>query len=63
MNWWELIIILGGIYLTLMAYGVVPVFPKDPERAKLWHKKFGKLSKILGPLMIIWGIVKLLGIF
>ena len=62
MNWWELIVVLGGLYLTLIAYRLIPIRSKDPEKAELWHKKFGKLSKILGPIMILWGIIKLFGV-
>jgi hypothetical protein len=62
MDWIELIVIFGGIYLTLMAYSVIPIHSKDPEKAKLWHKKFGKLSKILGPIMVLFGVAKLFGI-
>ncbi len=63
MNWIELITILGGLYLTLLAYRIIPKKPKDPEKFELWHKKFGKLLKILGPFLILWGILKLCNIF
>ena len=52
-----------GIHVLLVAYGVLPRNPKDPERMELWRRKFGKLMKILSPIMIASGILKLLGVF
>jgi len=60
MNLGDLIPIAGGIYGLLMAYRIIPKNPKDPEKMELWHRKFGKMMKILCPLVILWGIVKLL---
>jgi hypothetical protein len=61
-KWNGLIPILGGIYGLLLAYRVVPRKPKDPEKMELWHRKFGKMIKILSPLLIIFGILELLGV-
>ncbi len=55
-----LIPILGGIYGLLLAYRVVPREPKDPEKMELWHRKFGKMMKILSPCLIVFGILELL---
>ncbi|MFA5795260.1 MAG: hypothetical protein WC980_09405 [Candidatus Brocadiia bacterium] len=57
-NWAGLIPFLGGIYGLLLAYRVIPRKPKDPEKMELWHKKFGKLMKILSPILIIMGILE-----
>jgi len=57
-----LIPLLGGIYGLLIAFRILPRNPKDPEKMELWHKKFGKMMKILCPIIIIFGIVKLLNI-
>ena len=54
--------LLGGIYCLLLAYHIVPKNPKDPERLELWHRKFGKMMKILSPIVIISGILMLLGV-
>lgn len=57
-----IIIIPFGVYVLLLAYRVVPINRKDPERAELWHRKFGKISKILAPIIILFGILLLLGV-
>jgi len=62
MQWDGLIPVIGGIYGVLMAYRIIPKEPKDPERYDLWHRKFGKMMKILSPVLILFGIMELLGI-
>jgi hypothetical protein len=57
-----LIPILVGIYGLLLAYRVLPRRPKNPEKMELWHRKFGKLLKVLSPLLIVYGLLQLLGI-
>ena len=54
--------IVGGFYCILMAKGIVPRNPKDPERMALWRRKFGKLMMILGPIIILGGILQILGL-
>jgi hypothetical protein len=36
---------------------------QDPEKMELWHRKFGKLAKVLGPFVIGFGVLELLGVF
>tara|TARA_Y100000031_G_C8008600_1_gene287025 strand:- start:84 stop:272 length:189 start_codon:yes stop_codon:yes gene_type:complete len=55
-----LIYIAGGVYGLLMAYRVVPKNPKDPEKMELWHRKFGKMMKIICPWLVAWGVLNLL---
>jgi hypothetical protein len=62
-KWKGLIVILIGVYSILLAKGVLPRKPKDPERMELWRRKFGRLFKILGPIVIVIGICQLLGAF
>ena len=57
-----IIIFPFGIYVLLVAYHVLPRNPKDPERAELWHHKYGKAMKILSPIIIAFGILLLLGV-
>ena len=57
-RWQGLIPFLGGVYGTLLAYGILPWKSKDPERLALWHKKFGPMMKILGPALIVIGLVE-----
>jgi hypothetical protein len=61
-KWHGLIPIVGGIYGLLLAYRVMPRKPKDPEKLELWHRKFGKMMKILCPFLIIFGILELLAV-
>ncbi len=57
-----LIPILGGIYGLLLAYRVLPRQPKDPEKMELWHRKFGKLMKVISPFLIIFVLLQLVGL-
>jgi hypothetical protein len=57
-----LIPIFGGIYGLLLAHRVLPRHPKDPEKMELWHRKFGKLMKVLSPFLIGFGLLELLGV-
>ncbi|MHC4084190.1 MAG: hypothetical protein ACYSWZ_05360 [Planctomycetota bacterium] len=54
--------VLGGIYGTLIAYRIIPMNRKEPEKEDLWHKRFGTMMKILSPLVILFGILAILGI-
>jgi hypothetical protein len=57
-----LIPIFVGIYGLLIAYRVVLRKPKDPEKMELWHRKFGKMMKVLSPFLIGFGLLELLGV-
>lgn len=61
-RWRGIIPLVGGIYGLLLAYRVLPRRPKDPARMELWHRKFGKMMKVLSPLLIVFGVLMLLGI-
>ena len=39
--------------MLLVAYRIVPLNIKDPEKAELWHRKFDKIMKIAGVIGII----------
>jgi hypothetical protein len=58
---WGVFMVLGGVCGALMAWGVVPRNP-DPERMALWHKKYGKMMKIISPFVIFAGTLQALGI-
>ena len=59
-RWNGLIPFLGGIYATMLAYGYLPRTPKDPEKHALWLKKFGPMMRILGPIVILTGVITLI---
>jgi hypothetical protein len=56
-----LITIACGINGLLLAWRVIPI-SKDSARAELWHRKFGKMMKVLGVLMIGFGILEVCGV-
>jgi len=62
MNVEGLIPILAGIFGLLLAQGVLPRNPKNPERLALWRRKFGKMMTILCPLIILFGVALLFGL-
>jgi hypothetical protein len=62
MNVEGLIPILAGIFGLLLAQGVLPRNPKNPERLALWRRKFGKMMTILCPLIILFGLALLFGL-
>jgi hypothetical protein len=57
-----LIPIAGGLYVLLAAFRVVRV-SKNPETNEVWLRKFGDMSKVLGPILIVGGILELFGVF
>ena len=61
-KWNGLVPVLGGIYGLLMAYRVLPRKAKDPEKMELWHRKFGKMMKIICPGLIVYGVLVLMGV-
>ena len=62
-NYHGLIPLLGGIYVILLATGVLPRKPKNPEQWQLWRRKTRTLFLISGPVMIIMGVCYLFGIW
>jgi len=57
-----LIPLLGGIYFYLLANGTLPRKPRDPERMAQWRRKFGRMARIIAPVLILFGILLLLGL-
>lgn len=62
MNLEGLIPITGGIVILLFAKGTFPKNPKNPQKMEEWRKKFGPAIKILGPIVILFGILQLIGV-
>jgi hypothetical protein len=53
----SLIAIIGGGLLSLIAFNKVPLDKFiSPDEAENWHRKFGKIAKILGPAVVVIGI-------
>lgn len=50
---------LTGLYTTLIGFNIIKLKgkkPEDEERMIIWRKKFGKLVRVLGLVMIFIGI-------
>ena len=62
LHWNGLIPIAGGIFLLLASYRVIQL-GKNPDASELWLRKFGPMSKILGPIIILSGLGQLFGLF
>ena len=62
MNLEGLIPVGGGVVMILYANGTIPQNPKNPEKLEAWRKKFGPAVKILGLIVILFGILQVLGI-
>lgn len=60
-KWQGIIPLFGGMFGLLLAYKVIPRNPKNPEKMELWHKKFGKMMKVLSPILIAFGVISLMG--
>ena len=58
--WWGLVILIGGLYGSLLAYGWLPRGQKRKDLYEPWRKQFGPMMRILGPILCLMGIVKLL---
>ncbi|MEW4566737.1 hypothetical protein AB1L88_02605 [Tautonia sp. JC769] len=48
--------IVAGVYLTLVSYRVVGKEPGTDFRWDVWHQQYGAIVKVLGPLMVLFGI-------
>jgi hypothetical protein len=57
-----LIVIAGGIYGLLAAFRIVRL-SKNLQANEVWLRKFGPMMKVLSPLVILFGLAELTGIF
>lgn len=62
LNWGGLILIAGGVYGLLAVLRIVQV-SHNPEGNEAWLRKFGPMMKILSPLVILFGLAELVGLF
>ena len=51
-----------GAYVLLAVYRVVRL-SKNPEANEQWLERFGTLIKICGPILILYGLGELFGMF
>ena len=62
LNWSGLIPIALGIYVLLAVFRVVQL-SKNAEANEQWLRKFGPMMKVLGPVVILFGLGQLFGLF
>ena len=56
-----LIPLLGGLYAFLLARGVLSA-SKDEIKNEAWRRKWGPILNWLGPLVVLFGLVQLIGL-
>lgn len=52
----SIIMFFFGAYLTAVAFGRLPPPSKDPVAGLQWVARFGKLLKVIGPLLLLISI-------
>jgi len=50
-----------GVVIILMARGMWP--GANAERMELWRRKFGTIAYVAGPLLILFGVLTIFGLF
>src|SRR5689334_19400298 len=58
-RWNGIIPLFGGIYATLLAFGYLPRRSKNPEKLAVWMKRWGPIIRVLGPVVILSGVITL----
>ena len=56
-----LIPIALGTYVLLAVFRVIRL-SKNQEANELWLRKFGRMMKILGPIIVLGGLLQLFGV-
>ena len=49
---------LGGLYVTLLSFRIVGKKLGKDDRCDHWHERFGGVMKIVGPLLMIFGVFR-----
>lgn len=67
MQWdvWGFAAVVFGLLGSLLAYGVILREPRDErlrQQIDEWRKSFGRVIRILGPLLVVLGILRLIGV-
>ena len=48
--------IVGGIYATLLGLRIIGKPPGESPKYDRWHERFGRTLKVLGPILVFFGI-------
>ena len=62
MDFTALIPITGGIFGLLAAFRIISV-SKDVLANEQWLQKYGPMIKVISPLLIVFGLAQLFGMF
>jgi len=54
--------LVGGAYLLLFVYRKFPSNKNENEEVKKWRQRYGGLVKVVSPLMILYGALRIFGI-
>lgn len=55
------IVIIGGLAGSLVAWRVIPLEKwLDPRETQLWHDRYGRIFKIAGPTVAVVGLLLLI---
>ena len=52
----SIIMFFAGAYFTAVAFGRLPPPSKDPVAGQQWLTRFGKMLKVIGPLLLVISI-------
>ena len=59
-RWGGFVLLIVGIYSTLLAFGYIFSTPENSADSELWRKKLAPLMKVLGPILIFVGFIDVL---
>ncbi len=53
----SIIMLFVGAYACAVGFGAMPAPSKDPIAGQQWFARYGKLLRIIGPLLIVIALV------
>lgn len=55
--------IAAALFCLLLGNGMIPLYRKDPQKQARWLRNQGKALKTLAPLVVLFGLAKMFGLF
>jgi len=59
----SIFMLLVGVYACAVGFGALPAPSKDPVAGQQWILRYGKMFRIIGPLLIVIALVIAAGKF
>lgn len=53
----SIIMLFVGVYACAVGFGAMPAPSKDPIAGQQWLARYGKLFRIIGPLLIVIALI------